>query len=125
MVALGLDEPSDCLERILGGLISWMITFCAYLILCAISYPILRWCHIQNIQWIKPAVFPGVTLIIGICGIFGYSCIKDKVEKYQDEKKYKKFNKISERSPNLLIEGIKSFYHKYCPQIDWENTPNK
>ena len=126
---LGIEKANDWFERIFGGVFLWLATFAAYMVLCAIAYPILLQFHYPISRHVRDPALAGTVLLVGVTLILGYFYIEKVIEKvikkYRDNKKSKKYNGVpEERTANLLIEGIKSFYHKHCPQIEWKNAPN-
>jgi hypothetical protein len=124
-VAFGMEKPTERVERIFGGFFMWIFAFGAYISLCAIIYPLLVWFHYPLAKTIREPASAGTVLLVGVALIFSFFYIKEKIEKFQDSRRSKKYNGVpQERTANLLIEGIKSFYHKYCPQIEWKNAPN-
>ena len=124
--AFGMEKADDWFSRIFGGVFMWLFAFAAYISLCAIAYPFLLWFHCPlALKAIKDQATAGAVLIVGSAIIYIYFLAKEKIEKFQDDRRSKKYNAVpKERTANLLIEGIKSFYHKYCPQIEWKNAPN-
>ena len=123
--AFGMEKADDWFSRIFGGFFMWLFAFGAYLSLCAITYPLLLWLHSPFAKSVREPALAGTVLLVGVALIFSFFYIKEKIERLRDIRQHKKYNAVpEERTANLLIEGIKSFYHKYCPQIEWKNAPN-
>jgi hypothetical protein len=63
-------------------------------------------------------IFWLVALGIGIAELIKY--IKKKRIKYTEEG----YRIYEEKKPNLLVTGIKSWYEKNCPRIEWADLKN-
>lgn len=73
-----------------------------------------------NIIWLN---FLGVVPIVILAGVIGLIIylIKVLVEYISDlYSRYKPIKEYKESKPNWFKEGIKAFFSKYCPRIDWE-----
>jgi hypothetical protein len=63
-------------------------------------------------------VLIGIAIFVGIC--FLLCLIEDHYRQKRKSKRVDENGKPLPKKPNLLVEGIKAFFGKYCPKITWK-----